>query len=110
MIVSSCLAVHNCFRGIAELPLMINPLSDNVGYVKHVLSTLQPALGEERHFGLAEEVLFQPKARLVIHAGQAIRSDPSISSIQTAIMITSSDSPTRGAGCPINISMFYCTP
>ena len=31
---------------------MINPLSDNVGYVKRVLSTLQPALGEERHFVL----------------------------------------------------------
>jgi len=42
-------------------PLVINPLSDNVGGVKLFLSTLPRALREERHFGLAEEVLFQPR-------------------------------------------------
>jgi hypothetical protein len=38
-----------------------NPVSDNVGGVKFVLSTLQRALEEGRHFALAEEVLFQPR-------------------------------------------------
>jgi hypothetical protein len=34
---------------------VINPLSNDVGYVKDVLSTLQPALGEERHFALVKK-------------------------------------------------------
>jgi hypothetical protein len=41
----------------------INPLSDYVGSVNQILSALQPALGEERHLALDEEVLLQPKAR-----------------------------------------------
>jgi hypothetical protein len=85
-------------------------LSDNVGGVKRFSSTLRHALREERHFALVEKVPYPTKARIVIVSGQETRSDPSISSIQTAIMITSSDSPMRGAGCPINLSMFYCTP
>ena len=32
--------------------LTLNPLSNNVGGVKHFSSTLLHALGEERHFGL----------------------------------------------------------
>jgi hypothetical protein len=102
----------NCWElpGTVYTKKMINRLSDNVGGVKRFSSTLRHALREERHFALVEKVPHPTKARIVIVSGQEARSDPSISSISTAIMITSSDSPMRGAGCPINISMFYCTP
>src|SRR5437879_12980856 len=67
-------------------------ISNNVGGVKHCLSTLRPALGKERHFALVEGFAFQPKAR-----SQSLRSgtqsDPTISSITTLIMITTSNSP-----------------
>src|SRR5947208_5213269 len=67
-------------------------ISNNVGGVKHCLSTLRPALGKERHFALVEGFAFQPKAR-----SQSLRSgtqsDPTISSITTSIMITTSNSP-----------------
>lgn len=48
----------------------------------------------------------QPKARL-----QSLRSgtqsDPTISSITTAIMMTTSNSPAKGSGCPIITSVIY---
>jgi hypothetical protein len=40
------------------LQLLKNRLSDNVGGVKNFSSTLQHALGEERHFALVEAVAF----------------------------------------------------
>jgi hypothetical protein len=43
--------------------MVTNRLSDYVGSVNQILSALQPALGEERHLALDEEVLLQPKAR-----------------------------------------------
>src|SRR5207248_4311357 len=74
-------------------------ISNNVGGVKHCLSTLRPALGKERHFALVDGFAFQPKAR-----SQSLRSgtqsDPTISSITTAIMITTSNSPGLGSGMP----------
>src|SRR5580658_3504154 len=86
-------------------------LSDNVGGVKHFSSTRLHALGEERHFALVEGVAFPTVGSLVIHSGQDTRSDPCISSVTTLIMITTSNSYSeRGAGCPINFSMFYGTP
>jgi hypothetical protein len=91
--------------------LSLTGLSDNVGGVKHFLSTLLHALGEERHFALVEGVAFPTVGSLVIHSGQDTRSDPCISSVTTLIMITTSNSSReRGAGCPINSSMFYSTP
>jgi hypothetical protein len=48
---------------IADEQLTKNRLSDYVGSVNQILSALQPALGEERHLALDEEVLLQPKAR-----------------------------------------------
>src|SRR5215831_1242321 len=77
-----------------------SPISDNVGGVKRFSSTLQHALREERHFALVEKVPYPARARIVILAGQETGSDPSISSIQAAIMITSSDSPVKGSGMP----------
>ncbi|MGA8220042.1 MAG: hypothetical protein WB780_00195, partial [Candidatus Acidiferrales bacterium] len=43
--------------------LLLNRLSNNVGGVKHFSSTLQHALGEERHFALVEDVPYPTKAR-----------------------------------------------
>src|SRR5215472_13401928 len=80
--------------------LVLNRLSDNVGGVKHFLSVLLRALRRARHFALVEKQLPVPtKAR-----SQSIqircRSDPCISSITTAIMITTADSPEKGSGTP----------
>src|SRR6266446_9454669 len=68
--------------------------------VKSFLSVLHRALERERHFALFEEVPCQPKARSVIVPGQDSRSDPCISSVSTAIMITTSNSPVKGSGMP----------
>jgi len=43
-----------------SLWLSTNRLSDNVGGVKQFWSTLQRALGEERHFALDESALSNP--------------------------------------------------
>jgi len=53
------LTTLNCCFGILFSGLAKNPVSDNVGGVKLLLSTLQRSLREERHFALEEEVLFQ---------------------------------------------------
>jgi hypothetical protein len=56
------------------LRLLLNPLSNDVGYVKDVLSTLQPALGEERHFALDGNTLIQPRlARNPYGSGPSVR-------------------------------------
>jgi hypothetical protein len=41
--------------------LLKNRVSDNVGGVKRSSETRLHALGEERHFDLVEELLFQPR-------------------------------------------------
>src|SRR5438876_9772075 len=43
-------------------------ISNNVGGVKHCLSTLRPALGKERHFALADGFRFPTKGSLAIVA------------------------------------------
>ena len=74
-------------------------ISNNVGGVKTFSSTLRHALREERHFALVE--ICQANLRLASnHCGSGTQSDPTISSIATAIMITSSNSPAKGSGMP----------
>jgi len=78
-------------------------ISNNVGGVKRVSGTLRRALENERHFALVEICQSNPKAR-----SQSLRSgtqsDPTISSITTAIMITISNSPAKGSGMPNHFS------
>ena len=52
-------AAHNC-RKIA--------ISNNVGSVKYVIGTQLPALGDERHFALADGLRFPIEGSLVILA------------------------------------------
>ncbi len=94
----------------AAYRLSINRVSDNAGGVKQFRAHNCDALRLGRHFALIEKVPYPTKARLVIPAGQNI--GPTHASLRslTAIMITSSDSPYMGAGCPINYSMCACTP
>ena len=68
------------------------------------------ALRGAHHFDSVDHSPYQSEARFVI-VSSPIQFDPTISSITTSIMITSSNSPSlRGAGCPIIISVIYCTP
>jgi hypothetical protein len=78
------------------------PISDIVGGVKLFRSTLRHVLGEERHFALVEAFAFAlpTQGSLVIDSGQETRSDPSISSVTTSIMITTSNFPAKGSGTP----------
>jgi len=85
-------------------------ISNNVGGVKHFSSVRIPALGGARHFALVEKCANPIKARSQSIFRSGTRSDPCISSVTTLIMITTSNSSEGGAGCPINFSMFYCTP
>ena len=88
-----------------------NRLSNNVGGVKHFLSTQQHALEEERHFALVEDVPIQPKPARNQCSGLDLQSDPCISSIATSTMILSSNSPVKEErDAPVNFSVFYCTP
>jgi hypothetical protein len=82
--------------GIAHTcQLAKNRVSDNVGGVKHFLSALLHALKEERHFALVDGVAFSNR-RLARNRFQArTQSDPCISSVATAIMITTSNSPVK---------------
>jgi len=74
-------------------------ISNNVGTVKHFPSTPLHALGEERHFALVDGLRVPTWARSV-SLGSGTQSDPAISSIPTAIMITASNSPVKGSGIP----------
>ena len=68
--------------------------------VKHFSSALLHALKEERHFALMDGVAF-PNRRLARNRFQVrTQSDPCISSVATSIMITTSNSPTKGSGIP----------
>ena len=55
-----CDGPPDCWRKIA--------ISNNVGGVKHCLSTQLPALGDERHFALADGLRFPIEGSLVILA------------------------------------------
>ena len=55
---------------------------------------------EERHFALDEKMADPTTGSLVILSGQETRSDPCISSVATAIMITSSNSSVKRSGTP----------
>src|SRR5215831_5188662 len=80
-------------RKEADTYLLKHRLSDNAGSVKNFLSTLLYPLEEERHFALAENNC-QCQPRLARNQFRSeFRSDPCISSVTTAIMITTSDSP-----------------
>jgi len=46
------------FGSWSDSQLLKNPVSDNVGGVKQFSSTLQHALGEERHFALVDGFAF----------------------------------------------------
>jgi hypothetical protein len=86
------------------------PISNNVGGVKMFSGTLRHPLRAERHFALVE--ICQANLGLASNrCGSGTQSDPTISSIATSIMITTSNSPAeRGAGCPIITAVIYCTP
>jgi hypothetical protein len=71
--------------------VVIASLAMSVG-VKHFSSTLR-ALREERHFALVDGVAFPTVGSLVILFRSGTQSDPCISSVTTAIMITTSNSP-----------------
>jgi hypothetical protein len=74
--------------------LLLNRISDNVGGVKHLLSTLQHALVEERHFALVEGVALLHQPRLARNPYSGLELGPTQASLRsrTAIMITSSNS------------------
>jgi len=84
-------------------------ISNNVGGVKGSSSTQRRALGEERPFALVDDFRFPTKGSLAIVAVRT-QSDPTISSITTVIMITTSNSPDKGSGMPNHFSGDYCTP
>src|SRR5215831_4972852 len=77
-----------------------NRVSDNVGGVKHFLSVLLRALRRARHFALVEKQLPLPTKARSQSIQVRCRSDPCISSVTTAIMIPTSDSPEKGSGTP----------
>jgi len=78
---------------------MLSGVSNNVGGVKHFWGALARALRRARHFALVEELPYQPRlARNRFRSGT--QSDPCISSVTTAIMITTSNSPVKGSGIP----------
>ena len=63
------------------------------GGVNRLLSTLQHALREERHFALVEKSAVPTKGSHRNRFRSGTRSDPFVSSVATPIMITNSDSP-----------------
>jgi hypothetical protein len=87
-----------------------NRLSDNVGGVKHILSIPLRALGEERHFALVEMAVPTTGSLVIVFQVQTFGPTHASLRSRTAIMITTSNSSSRGAGRPINYSVFDCTP
>jgi hypothetical protein len=79
-----------------------NLVSDNVGGVKQLLSTLRRALEQKRHFALVEVValLYQPRLARNQYSGQELGPTHAISSSATAIMITTSNSSVKRSGMP----------
>ena len=87
-------------------------VSDNVGGVKQLLGVPVRALAGERHFALVEMAI--PTTGSLVIVFQVRTFGPTHASLRsrTAIMITTSNSSSsqRGAGRPINYSVFDCTP
>ena len=84
-------------------------LSNNVGGVKHCLSTLRPALGKERHFALVDGFRFPTKGSLAI---VAVRN-----SVRPNHLFDHNldhdyyfELPVRGVGCPIITPVIYDAP
>src|SRR2546428_13277317 len=89
---------NGCWRKIA--------ISNNVGGVKHCLSTLRPALGKERHFALVEGLRFPTKGSLAI---LAVRN-----SVRPNHLFDHNldhdyyfELPVKGVGCPISLTVIY---
>jgi hypothetical protein len=74
------------------LKLFLTGVSDNVGGVKFFLSALRRALTEERHFALVDGFCFANRRLAGNRFKSGTRSDPCISSVAFAIMITTSNS------------------
>src|SRR5947207_15837382 len=104
------MVVGNSETKVRVGPLSINRLSDNVGGVKQLSGIPVRALGEECHFALVEMAL--PTTGSLVIVFQVRTFGPTHASLRsrTAIMITTSNSSSRGAGRPINFSMFDYTP
>jgi len=84
-------------------------ISNNVGGVKHCLSTLRPALGKERHFALVDGFRFPTKGSLAI---VAVRN-----SVRPNHLFDHNldhdyyfELPVRGVGCPIITPVIYDAP
>src|SRR2546430_1796694 len=82
---------------------MLTGVSDNVGGVKQVATTLPHALEQERHFALIGEVLNPTKARFLQYSGRKTQFDPCISSVTGSIMITTSNSSVKRSGLPTQL-------
>ena len=97
------------------IPWMVNwrkiPISNNVGTVKHDLSTQLRPLIEERHFALVDSLRVSNPGLALNRSGQELGpTQPSLRSL-TAIKIRFFELPhLLGAGCPIITSVFDCTP
>src|SRR5438552_17236103 len=91
--------------------LTLTGVSDNVGGVKHVATTLPHALDQERHFALIGEVLNPTTARFLIsiQVGKLSSTHASLRSQARSGLLLRTP-PRRGAGCPLNYSVFDCTP
>src|SRR5436190_18478763 len=76
--------------------LTLTGLSDNVGGVKHVATTLPHALEQERHFALMGSLPNQ-------YSGRKTQFDPCISSVTGSIMITTSNSSVKRSGLPTQL-------
>jgi hypothetical protein len=67
-----------------RLPLTgVSDISDNVGRVKFILSTLRDALQEERHFALVAGFALPTVGSLRNRFRSGTQSDPCISSIRS---------------------------
>jgi hypothetical protein len=67
-----------------RLPLTgVSDISDNVGRVKFILSTLRDALQEERHFALVDGFALPTVGSLRNRFRSGTQSDPCISSIRS---------------------------
>src|SRR6476646_6817272 len=74
-------------------------ISNNVGGVKHDLSTRRRALCEERHFALVDKLRI-PTLGSLESSGSGTQSDPAISSITTCDHDSCFELPARGSGIP----------
>jgi hypothetical protein len=106
------LSLNRLVNVLSETPtprfVVLPYISNNVGPVNRFLSALVPS-----PLGVVFLVLLRPllrRPRLARNLSIGFQSDLDISSICTSTMITSSNSPFQGAGCPIMWTAFYFTP